>query len=43
MDKIQSIRYVPKDFKNALLIPQLNNLIRKEKKIDLSYYMKIIK
>ena len=33
-------RYIPKDFKKALLIPQLNNLIRKGKKIDLDDYMK---
>ena len=35
-------RYIPKDFKKALLIPQLNNLIRKGKKIDLDDYMKFI-
>jgi hypothetical protein len=42
MDKIQIVRYIPKDFKKALLIPQLNNLIRKGKKIDLDDYMKFI-
>jgi len=35
-------RYIPKEFKKALLIPQLNNLIRKGKKIDLDDYMKFI-
>ena len=38
----QIVRYIPKDFKRALLIPQLNNLIRKGKKIDLDDYMKFI-
>ena len=42
MDKIQIVRYIPKDFKKALLIPKLNNLIRKGKKIDLDDYMKFI-
>ena len=36
-------RYIPKDFTKGLLIPQLNNLIRKGKKIDLDDYMKFIK
>lgn len=35
-------RYIPKDFKKALLIPHLSNLIRNEKKIDLDDYMKFI-
>ncbi len=35
-------RYIPKDFKKALLIPQLNNLIRKGRNIDLDDYMKFI-
>ena len=35
-------RYIPKDFKKAMLIPGLNNLIRKGKKIDLEDYMKFI-
>jgi len=35
-------RYIPKGFKKALLIPQLNNLVRKGKKIDLEDYMKFI-
>jgi hypothetical protein len=35
-------RYIPKDFTKGLLIPQLNNLIRKGKKIDLDDYMKFI-
>jgi hypothetical protein len=35
-------RYTPKDFKKALLIPQLNYLVRKGKKIDLDDYMKFI-
>lgn len=35
-------RYLPKDFKKALLIPHLNNLIRKGKKIGLEDYMKFI-
>jgi predicted glycosyltransferase len=36
------VRYIPKDFKKALLIPHLNNLIRKGKKIGLEDYMKFI-
>jgi hypothetical protein len=35
-------RYIPIDFRKAFLIPQLNNLIRKGKKIDLEDYMKFI-
>jgi hypothetical protein len=35
-------RYIPKDFKRALLIPQLNNLIRKGKKIDVDDYLKFV-
>ena len=35
-------RYIPKEFKKALLIPQLNNLVRKGKKIDIDDYMKFI-
>jgi hypothetical protein len=36
------VRYIPKDFKKALLIPELNKLIQKGKKIDLEDYMKFI-
>ena len=35
-------RYIPKDFKRALLIPQLNKLIRKGKKIDVDDYLKFV-
>ena len=35
-------RYIPIDFRKAFLIPQLNNLIRKGKKIDLDDYLKCI-
>jgi hypothetical protein len=35
-------RYIPIDFRKAFLIPQLNNLIRKGKKIDLDDYLKFI-
>lgn len=35
-------RYIPKVFDKALLIPELNNLIRKGKKIDLDDYMKFV-
>ena len=35
-------RYIPKEFDKAHLIPELNNLIRKEKKIDIADYMKFI-
>jgi hypothetical protein len=35
-------RYIPIEFKKAFLIPQLSNLIRKEKKVDLEDYMKFI-
>ena len=35
-------RYIPKDFKKALSIPQLNNLIRKGTKIGLEDCMKFI-
>jgi hypothetical protein len=35
-------RYIPKDFTKGLLIPQLNNLVQKGKKIDLDDYMKFI-
>ena len=35
-------RYIPINFKKAMLIPHLNNLIRKEKKIDVEDYMKFI-
>jgi hypothetical protein len=40
--KTQIERYIPKDFKKAFLIPQLNNFIRKGKKIDLDDYLKCI-
>jgi hypothetical protein len=42
MNQNQIERYIPKDFKKALLIPHLNNLIRKGKKIGLEDYMKFI-
>jgi hypothetical protein len=35
-------RYIPKDFKKAMLIPHLSNLIRKGNKIDIGDYMKFI-
>lgn len=35
-------RYIPINFKKAMLIPHLNNLIRKGKKIDVEDYMKFI-
>jgi hypothetical protein len=35
-------RYIPIEFKMAFLIPQLSNLIRKGKKVDLEDYMKFI-
>ena len=35
-------RYIPINFKKAMLIPHLNNLIRKGKKIDLDDYMKFV-
>lgn len=35
-------RYIPIDFRKAFLIPQLNNLIRKGKKIDLDDYLRFI-
>ena len=35
-------RYIPKDFKNAMLIPQLSSLIRKGKKIDIDDYLKFV-
>lgn len=35
-------RYIPKVFDKAHLIPELNNLIRKGKKIDLDDYMKFV-
>jgi len=38
----QIVRYIPKDFKRAFLIPELNKLIQKGKKIDLEDYMKFI-
>lgn len=42
MNQTQIERYLPKDFKRALLIPQLNNLIRKGKKVDLDDYLKFV-
>lgn len=35
-------RYIPKVFDKAHLIPELNNLLRKGKKIDLDEYMKFV-
>lgn len=42
MNKAQIERYIPKVFNKAHLIPELNNLIRKGKKIDLDDYMKFV-
>jgi len=42
MNQNQIERYIPKDFKKAMLIPHLNNLIRKGKKIGKEDYMKFI-
>jgi hypothetical protein len=40
--KTEIDRYIPKDFKKAFLIPQLNNIIREGEKIDLDDYLKFI-
>jgi hypothetical protein len=40
--RAQIVRYIPKDFKRAFLIPELNKLIQKGEKIDLEDYMKFI-
>ena len=40
MNNTQIERYIPKVFDKAHLIPELNNLIRKGKKIDLDDYLK---
>jgi hypothetical protein len=42
MNQTQIERYIPKIFDTAHLIPELNNLIRKGKKIDLVDYMKFV-
>lgn len=38
----QTERYIPLDFKNAFLIPKLNNLIRKGKKVTIDDYLNVI-
>ena len=40
--KTEIDRYNPKNFKKALLIPQLNNIIQKGGKIDLDDYLKFV-
>ena len=40
--KTQIDRYIPKDFKKAMLIPQLSSLIRKGKKIDIVDYLRFV-
>ncbi len=42
MNKTQIERYIPKVFNKAHLIPELNNLIRKGKKINIDDYMKFV-
>lgn len=40
--KTQIERYIPKDFKKAMLIPYLGKLIRNGKNVDIEEYMKFI-
>lgn len=40
--KTEIERYIPKNFKKALLIPKLNDLIRKGKKVNIDDYLQVI-